>query len=99
MPRYDVFNDPDGDGYLLDVQTDFLDALNTRVVVPLRTRQRAPMPAGRLNPILLLGQDEYELVTQFMGAVPRSVLKQPVTNLRSDAVAITLALDLLLQGF
>jgi len=99
MPKYDVFADPDGEGYLLDVQTDFLDGLNTRIVVPLRTREMAPKPAGRLNPLVRIGQDEHVLVTQFLAAVPESILKHRVTNLRTEADKITTALDMLTQGF
>ncbi|MBS1183360.1 MAG: plasmid maintenance protein CcdB, partial [Proteobacteria bacterium] len=35
MARFDVFPNPGGSGYLLDVQADLLDGLNTRIVVPL----------------------------------------------------------------
>ena len=35
MAKYDVYPNPEGAGYLLDTQTDLLDGLNTRVVVPL----------------------------------------------------------------
>ncbi|MGJ8624155.1 MAG: CcdB family protein [Yoonia sp.] len=50
MAKYDVFPNPSGEGFLLDVQTDLLSDLNTRVVVPLLPRSRAPKPATRLNP-------------------------------------------------
>jgi toxin CcdB len=45
MAKYDVFPNPSGDGYLLDVQTDLLSDLNTRVVVPLLQTSSAPKPA------------------------------------------------------
>ena len=35
MARYDVYANPNADGYLLELQTDLLDELKTRVVVPL----------------------------------------------------------------
>lgn len=50
MPKYDVFSNPSGDGFLLDVQSDLLSDLNTRVVVPLLPVTSAPKPATRLNP-------------------------------------------------
>ena len=40
----------DGEGYLLDVQNDLLDNLNTRVMVPLMRPEAAPTTARRLNP-------------------------------------------------
>ena len=53
MSRFDVYP-TSGTGrteYVLDVQTGFLEALGTRVVVPLRTAEQAPMPARGLDPI------------------------------------------------
>lgn len=50
MPKFDVFPNPTGNGFLLDVQTDLLSDLNTRVVVPLMPTASAPKPATRLNP-------------------------------------------------
>ena len=40
----------DGPGYLMDVQADMLNRLNTRVVVPLLPLSEAPKPAKVLNP-------------------------------------------------
>lgn len=51
MPKNDVFLNPRVDGYLLNVQTDLLSDLNTRLVVPLLPTSSAPKPAKWLNPI------------------------------------------------
>jgi toxin CcdB len=51
MAQYDVFANPDGGGYLLDVQTDLLDALNVRVVVPLMPQDRAPSRDRDCEPV------------------------------------------------
>ena len=42
MARFDVYRNPEGSGYLLDVQADLLSDLNTRVVVPLIPAELAP---------------------------------------------------------
>lgn len=34
MARFDVYKNAGGSGYLLDVQADLLNHLNTRIVVP-----------------------------------------------------------------
>jgi hypothetical protein len=44
MARYAVHEQPDG-SLLLDVQANFLSALNTRAVVPLMHHDEAPKPA------------------------------------------------------
>ena len=70
MPKYDVFPNPSGDGFLLDVQSDLLNDLNTRVVVPLLPSASAPKPATRLNPAFDINGESVVMVTQFMAAVP-----------------------------
>ena len=82
MAKYDVYPNPSGDGYLLDVQTDLLSALNTRVVVPLLPKSRAPKPATRLNPVFEIEGQQVVMVTQFLAAVPVGILKSPCANAR-----------------
>ena len=99
MPKYDVFPSPTGEGFILDVQSDLLSDLNTRVVVPLLPKSRAPQPATRLNPTFEIGEDYVVMVTQFMAAVPIGILKSPVGNLEEEFEKITVAIDMLMQGF
>ena len=99
MSKYDVYPNPSGEGYLLDVQTDLLSDLNTRVVVPLLPRSKAPRAASRLNPIFDVNGAQFVMVTQFMAAVPIGFLKQPVGNLAEDYESVTVAIDMLMQGF
>lgn len=98
MARFDAWPDPDGSGWLLEVQADLLRDLNTRVVVPLIPRDRAPLPAARLNPVLLVAGAEHVMVTQFLSAVPVSLLKREPGSLTAQAEPIMGALDLPLTG-
>jgi toxin CcdB len=99
MARFDLFANPDGDGFLLDVQANLLDGLNTRVVVPLLPILSAPAPAGRLNPVIAIEAEPHVMVTQFMAAVPAAILRAPVANLARHDVEIGNALDMLFVGF
>jgi len=99
MPRFSVYRNPDADGYLLDVQAHILDHLNTRVVVPLLPLSLAPTPAKGLNPVFNVAGEPMVMVTQFMAAVPTSLLKLSESSLEFFRNEITAALDLLLQGF
>ena len=99
MARFDVFPNPGGSGYLLDVQADLLDGLNTRIVVPLLPTASAPKPARRLNPIVEINAIPHVMVTQFVAAVPIAILRNPVTSLANQDVAIGNALDMVLVGF
>jgi toxin CcdB len=99
MARFDVYPNPNGTGYLLDVQANLLDALNTRIVVPLIPIEAAPRPAERLNPTFEIGGDRVVMVTQFLAAIPRTVLRLPVTSLAAHDATITSAIDMALVGF
>lgn len=99
MARHDVYPNPGGPGYLLDVQADLLDGLNTRIVVPLFPEKDAPQPAARLNPVFEIEGLRIVMTTQFLAAVPASILKTPVTNLSGQFAEITNALDMVFQGF
>jgi len=99
MPRFSVFKNPDGSGYLLNVQADLLDHLNTRVVVPLLPLNLAPVPAKTLNPVFEVEGEPVAIVTQFLAAVPAHMLRTAVANLEGRRHEITTALDLLFQGF
>ncbi|MBB3996121.1 toxin CcdB [Sulfitobacter undariae] len=98
MARFDVYASPDGGGYLLDVQADLLESLNTRVVVPLMPVSAAPSPAKRLNPVFDIQNERHVMVTQFLSAVPVSILKTPIASLALHDADITGALDLLTTG-
>ena len=56
MAQFDVYTHPDArmrerTPYLLDVQNSFLDKIATRVVIPLRSAEYAPLPMRDLNPV------------------------------------------------
>ncbi|WP_207456961.1 CcdB family protein [Azospirillum sp. SYSU D00513] len=99
MARFDVYRNADGPGYLLDLQADFLESLNTRVVAPLLPPSNAPVPAKTLNPRFRVGDDEVIMVIQYLAAVPTSSLGQPIANLARHHDEIVDAVDLLMQGF
>ena len=98
MARFDVYASPDGASYLLDVQADLLESLNTRLVVPLLPVSTAPSPAKRLNPVFDIQSERYVMVTQFLSAVPASTLKAPVISLAQHDTEITGSLDVALTG-
>lgn len=99
MAKYDFYPDPGGSGYLLNIQSDLLEDLNTQVVVPLLPLQKAPKPAKRLNPVFHIEGADYVMLTQFMSAVPLSIGKEAVGNLKEKFDEITAAIDTLTHGF
>ena len=99
MAGYGVYLNPEGVGYLLDVQAEINSHFNTRVVIPLLPMDVAPKPARTLNPLFELNGDLYSLVTQYMAALPVKALKDKVFSLEDRRDEIVAAIDLLLQGF
>ena len=99
MARYDFYRSAGGDGYLLDVQSDILEHLDTNVVVPLLPRDIAPLPARRLNPIFRIDGKDHVMVTQFLSAITASELRAAEGNLTRHHDEIVAALDMLFQGF
>lgn len=98
MATFDIYRSDRG--YLLDVQSDLLDGLNTVLIVPLVPLDVAPIPIGRLNPVLEIAGDRYSMVTQYMAATPIKALGRPVGNLKFASYdQIKAALDMILLGF
>ncbi|GAA4122282.1 CcdB family protein [Aminobacter aganoensis] len=99
MARYDVFLNPVGVGYLLDVQTDLLEELSTRVVVPLVPISERLALVRRLNPIFVIDGKQYAMFTHLIATVPRARLGGSQANLIASHDKITEALDMVFQGF
>jgi toxin CcdB len=99
MARFDLYPAPDGDGFLLDVQTDLLHGFSTRVVIPVLPAEAVPGAAGALHPAIDIDGRGHLLATPLLSAVPASILKAPVGNFAAEADAVTRALDMLFQGF
>lgn len=105
MARWDVYRNPGAQAtttpYLLDVQSDLLDGLDTRMVIPLRNLAHFPVMhlPTRLTPVFRIIGTECMLETPKMAAVPARILRGPVASLSAEHVAITGALDFLFQGF
>lgn len=105
MARFDVYANTGRHAattpYLLDVQSDLLDGLDSRVVIPLRSLQAFPKVklSTRLTPVLTIMGEDFLLETPKMGALPQRMLKTPVISLSHDQERITAALDFLFQGY
>jgi toxin CcdB len=84
---------------LLDVQSDLLQPLATRVVVPL-----SPVAVARdvamkqLTPILMVDARQYVMLTPQLAGISKRDMGEPIANLTAERVQIIAALDLLLTG-
>lgn len=86
--------------FLVDVQSDLLEDLQTRVVIPLsRAAALTKKPVGQLTPILQFDGEAYVLMTPELAGIARSDLGPPAGSLADSRDAILAAMDFLLTGF
>ena len=86
--------------FLIDVQSDLLDELNTRVVIPLtRTAGLARKPLSHLTPTLSFEGDTYLLMTPQLAGIARADLGPRAGSLVDQREQIMAAVDFLLTGF
>ena len=99
--RFDVYRMPAGGapGYLVDVQSELVSDLATRIVIPLIANPKLAKPVRGLNPVFeILGQP-FTMLTQELAAIQKLALKSPVVSLADQQNDITRALDMLFTGF
>jgi toxin CcdB len=87
--------------FLVNVQSNYLQGLGTRVVVPLMRVDAFPpakLPAD-LTPVFHVQGVECMLYPAFIGAVPTSELGGSIGSLRDEQDRILAALDRLTGGF
>lgn len=103
MAQFDVYENPDPAGreeipYLLDVQSELLESLSTRVVVPLVAKRFAGSVALRLNPQFRIRNVAVVMSTPELAGIPAKILSKNVTNLASKRDEIIGALDMVFTG-
>ena len=85
--------------FLLDVQNDLLNGLETRVVVPL-----CPLSAMQgkvlrtLMPVLDLEGESFVMLTPQMAGIPKGELGASVAQVEQNRFEIIAAIDFLLTG-
>lgn len=86
--------------YLLDVQSDLLSELGTRVVIPLFEKKSLGIrPLTRLAPEFEIDGKTCVLMTPQLAGIPTKELGEPVGDLAQHRTVIIAALDLLITGF
>ena len=104
MAQFDVYRNPDAASrrrvpFLLDIQSDLLEALATRVVVPLRSLDGAEsLRMERLMPVFTVDGRKVAMDTPQLVGVPRSAIGERVGSLETARHEIVAALDVLITG-
>lgn len=104
MAQFDVYRNPNPATrakipYLVDVQSELLDSLATRVVVPLcKSAVLKGRLAERLNPVFEVEGRKVCMLTPELAGIPVRILGAPVGNLSAERDALVSALDLIISG-
>ncbi|MEZ9629676.1 CcdB family protein [Vibrio breoganii] len=85
--------------YFVDVQSEMLDTLNTRLVIPLTPvemlEKKAPI---HLCPVIHIDEGDFVILTHQMATVPNKILRDPVNELSTFRNEIIAAIDFLITG-
>jgi toxin CcdB len=99
MARFDIYLNPGKNGaeipFLLDVQSNIISALASRIVVPLRLRESFAVldwPSDLFPTIVVRGISCF-LDTPQLGAIPFAVLKAKIGSAKAHQLQIQAALD------
>ncbi len=85
--------------YFVNVQSDLLDELNSRIVIPLSPLKILnDKNAKKLCPIIKIEDKSFVLLTHQLTSVPKPILKKESISLESHRYEILAAIDLLLTG-
>lgn len=104
MAQYDVYPNPShtassGIPYVVVVQSDLLDALSTRLTVPLAVQEGATKVPTALCPVIAVKGRRLHALAHFAAPLPAKALKRPVANVAAQASALVSAVDAVLSGF
>lgn len=103
MKQFDVYSNADTDTnraypYFVDVQSEILDALNSRVVIPLTTALPEKLLPNTICPIVEVNGDQHYLLTYQITTISKSFLKKHEGSLLLNRTDIINSLDFLISG-
>ena len=104
MTQFDVYRNTNPETnqtipYLLDIQADLLNALSTRVVVPLILSSVMGKAITHLNPQFTINNIPVFMSTAELAGISFRSLGEKVCSLKSHRTEIMAALDFLFIGF
>lgn len=104
MAQFDVYANPNMASrqsvpYLVDVQSDLIGQLATRLVMPLsRVGVTQPRLPSNLCPVVEVDDEKLSLLAYMAAPVSARLLKKPLASLRYRASEISAALDAVVSG-
>jgi toxin CcdB len=84
--------------YLLDIQSNLLEELETTTVIPLTRIQTVNKKFTKLTPVVEVLGAKHLVMTQQIAGLDRTLLGKPVDDLSMYRFAIVDALDFIISG-
>jgi toxin CcdB len=103
MRQFDLFRNPDAASarrrpFLVILQSDLLNVIDTVVVAPLAPASRTKL-VPRLVPVINIAGVDHAILVHDLAAIARSQLKRPMGTAASKRDELLAALDLVFLGF
>ena len=103
MAQFDVYANPShsaaqGIPYVVVVQSDLLDALATRMTIPLALVTFADKAPEKLCPSITVNGQQLRALTHYAAPLPTRSLRQVVANVAPQASALIAAMDVVIAG-
>ena len=104
MAQFDVYANPMADQraripYWLDLQSDHISQLHTRVIIPLRSPKTMGPSIEGLQPLVQVGKLALCADVPSLASFPSRLLKNPVARIEAERHELVAALDYLISGF
>ncbi len=80
------------------IQRDLLDALATRMTIPLAVPGSTRKVPAALCPMVVVKGRRYQALAHFAAPLPARLLRRPVENVAAQASALVAAIDAVLSG-
>lgn len=103
MAQYDVFVNPsksaaDGIPYVVVIQSNLLDALATRMTIPLAVLDFEGKVPTTLCPVIMVNGKRLHALAHFAAPLPAKALRRRVDNVAAQSSALVSAMDAVLSG-
>ncbi len=104
MAQFDVYANPMADRrgripFWLDLQSDHIAQLDSRVIIPLRTLKSMGPRIEGLQPMVTVGKQSLCADVPSVASFPSRLLKNPKACIASQRHELIAALDYLISGF
>jgi toxin CcdB len=103
MAQYDVFTNPsrsasEGIPYVVVIQSDLLDALATRLTMPLAQPDALVKVPTMLCPVIVVKGKRLHALAHYAAPLPAKLLRRRIDNVAAQGNALVSAMDAVLSG-